>query len=58
MVRVTKLKQSELLSKTFKGAVKEVAGTCVSVGITIDEKEPQDVQRAIDEGVYDKFLNA
>ena len=58
LVRVTKLKQSELLSKTFKGAVKEVAGTCVSIGITIDEKEPQDVQRAIDEGVYDKFLNA
>jgi large subunit ribosomal protein L11 len=58
LVRVTKLKQSELLSKTFKGAVKEVAGTCVSMGITIDEKEPVDVQRAIDEGVYDKFLNA
>ena len=57
LVRVTKLKQGELLSKTFKGAVKEVAGTCVSMGVTIDEKDPGDVQRAIDEGVYDKFLN-
>ncbi len=58
LVRVTKLKQSQLLSKTFKGAVKEVVGTCVSIGITIDEKEPKDIQVAIDEGVYDKFLNA
>ena len=58
LIRITKLKQSELLSKTFKGAVKEVAGTCVSVGITIDGKEPRDVQKAIDEGDYDKFLNA
>ena len=58
LVQVTKLKQGELLSKTFKGAVKEVAGTCVSMGITIDGKEPKDVQKAIDEGIYDKFLNA
>jgi large subunit ribosomal protein L11 len=58
LIRVTKLKEGELLSKTFKGAVKEVAGTCVSIGITIDGKEPRDVQKAIDEGVYDKFLNA
>jgi len=58
LIRVTKLKEGELLSKTFKGAVKEVAGTCVSIGITIDGKEPKDVQKAIDEGVYDKFLNA
>jgi len=58
LIRVTKLKEGELLSKTFKGAVKEVAGTCVSIGITIDGKEPKDVQKVIDEGVYDKFLNA
>jgi large subunit ribosomal protein L11 len=58
LIRITKLKQSELLSKTFKGAVKEVAGTCVSIGITIDGKEPRDLQKAIDEGDYDKFLNA
>jgi len=57
LVRVTKLKQTELLSRTFKGAVKEVLGSCISIGITVDGKEPKELQMAIDEGVYDKFLN-
>ncbi len=57
LIRVTKLKKDELLSKTLKDAVKEVVGTCVSMGITIDGKEPKEVQKAIDLGVYDKFLN-
>jgi large subunit ribosomal protein L11 len=56
LVRITRLKQDQTLAKTFKGAVKEVAGSCVSIGITIDGKEPKEVQKAIDEGVYDKFL--
>ncbi|MEM2094154.1 MAG: 50S ribosomal protein L11 [Candidatus Bathyarchaeia archaeon] len=57
LVRITKLKQGELLSTTLKDAVKEVAGTCASMGITIDGKEPKDVQKDIDAGIYDKFLN-
>lgn len=58
LVRVTKLKQDQTLAKTFKGAVKEVAGSCVSIGITIDGKDPKEVQKAIDEGIYDKFLKS
>ncbi len=58
LVRVTKLKQDQTIAKTLKGAVKEVAGSCVSMGITIDGKEPKEVQKAIDEGIYDKFLKS
>jgi large subunit ribosomal protein L11 len=58
LVKITKLKQDQTLAKTFKGAVKEVAGSCVSIGITIDGKEPKEVQKAIDEGMYDKFLKS
>jgi len=57
LVRVTKLKQNELIAKGFKGAMKEILGSSVSVGITVDGKDPRDVQKAIDEGVYDEFLN-
>jgi large subunit ribosomal protein L11 len=57
LVRVTKMKQADLLSKTFKGMVKEVLGSCVSMGITVDGKDPKQVQREIDDGLYDKFLN-
>lgn len=57
LVRVTKLKQNELIAKDFKGAMKEILGSSVSVGITVDGKDPRDIQKAIDEGVYDEFLN-
>ncbi|MCJ7771413.1 50S ribosomal protein L11 [Candidatus Bathyarchaeota archaeon] len=57
LVHVAKLKQAQTLAKSFKDAVKEVAGSCVSVGITIEGKDPKEVQKDIDEGIYDKFLN-
>ena len=34
----------------FSGTVKEVLGTCVSVGCSIDGKSPKDVQAQIDAG--------
>merc|ERR1712176_1696165 len=37
----------------FSGTVKEVLGTCVSVGCSIDGKSPKDVQAAIDSGDVD-----
>jgi len=57
LVNIAKLKREQLFSKTLKGAVKEIIGSCVSIGITIDEKEPKDMQRLIDEGLYDALLN-
>jgi len=56
LIDVTKLKQKELIAKDFKGCVKEVLGSCVSVGITVDGKVAQDIQKAIDDGMYDKFF--
>jgi len=57
LIHVTKLKRDELIAKCFKDAVKEVVGSCVSVGLTIDGKEPKEVQKEIDQGSYDKFFN-
>lgn len=56
LIRVAKLKRNELISKEFKDAVKEVLGSCVSIGVTVDGKEPREIQKAVDEGLYDKFL--
>ena len=57
LIHVTKLKRDELIAKGLKGAVKEVLGSCVSVGLTIEGKEPKEVQKEIDQGSYDKFFN-
>lgn len=47
---VAKVMRPRSLAKTFSGNVKEILGTCVAVGCTVDGKNPRDVQKAIDSG--------
>lgn len=59
MVRIAKIKAPQLLASTVKDATKELLGTCVSMGVTVDGKDPRDVQKDIDAGTYDNvFGNA
>jgi large subunit ribosomal protein L11 len=53
LIRIAKIKRPELLSKTLKAAVKEVLGTCMSMGVTVEGKDPKEVLREIDAGKYD-----
>jgi len=55
-VKIAKLKHSELLARNLKYAVKEVLGSCVSMGVTVEEKDPREVQKEIDEGKHDALL--
>jgi large subunit ribosomal protein L11 len=52
-IKVAKMKSDNLLGKGLKQKTKEVIGTCVSMGITVEGKKPQEIQKAIDEGKYD-----
>lgn len=52
-VKIARMKQDKSLSYELKNIVKEVLGTCISMGITVDGKKPKAIQRAIDEGDYD-----
>ncbi len=56
VVKIAKIKRPSLLAKTLKGAVKEVLGTCLSMGVTVEGKSPKEVQREIDQGLYDHLL--
>ena len=56
IIRIAKIKRPELLSKTLKGAAKEVMGTCVSMGVTVEGKDPREVQQEVDEGKFDDVL--
>lgn len=47
---VARTMRSKSLARTFAGTVKEVLGTAFSVGCTVDNKSPRDVQRLIDDG--------
>ena len=57
VVRIAKLKRPELLAKTLKAAAKEVLGSCVSIGVTVEGKDPREVQKEIDEDKYNELFN-
>lgn len=52
-VKVARQKESNLLGKTLKNRVKEILGTCVSMGVTVEGKDPREVQKEIDAGQHD-----
>ncbi len=53
---IAEMKDDDLLGKNIKEKTKEIVGTCVSMGITVDGKDPSVVQNLIDEGEYDSIL--
>ena len=55
-LKIARMKFDALLSNDYKNAAKEVIGTCVSMGITVEGKDPRDVQQEIDQGKYDDTL--
>jgi large subunit ribosomal protein L11 len=56
-VRIARMKFDKMLSYELKTAIKEVVGTCVSVGVTVEGKPPKEVFALIDAGEYDSVLN-
>lgn len=56
IISVTKTKLPNMLSKDLKSALKTVVGTCVSLGILIENKNPKEIEKEIDEGKYDKQI--
>ena len=54
--KIAAMKQDSLLGATERARVSEVAGNCVSLGVTIDGKNPKDFQKDLKAGVYDDVL--
>ena len=55
-VKIAEVKRPSLLARSVRTAVKEVVGTCVSMGVTVDQKDPKIVLQEIEEGRYDEML--
>jgi large subunit ribosomal protein L11 len=55
-LKVARMKFDSLLANDYKVGVKEIMGTCVSMGITVDGKDPRDAQKSVDAGEYDSIL--
>lgn len=55
-INIAKLKSGSTLAKDLKASLKEVLGTCVSLGVTVDGKDAREVQREITEEKHDEEL--
>lgn len=56
IIKVAKTKLPNLLCKDLRAAVKSVVGTCVSLGILIENKSASEIEEDINEGKYDKEI--
>ncbi len=56
VVKIAKMKREGMLVNSLKSAVKSVIGTCVSVGVMVEGKNPKEVIKEIDEGKYDEII--
>ncbi|MBI2043456.1 50S ribosomal protein L11 [Candidatus Pacearchaeota archaeon] len=58
IISVAKTKFPNMLARDLKAAVRNIVGTCVSLGILIENKHPHEIQKEIGLGVYDKEIKS
>lgn len=58
IIKIAKIKESNLLGKDLKNKVREVIGTCQSMGILVEGMPAQDALKAIAEGKFDAKIKA
>jgi large subunit ribosomal protein L11 len=55
-IKIAKMKIESSYAKDIKGALKEVIGTCLSLGMQVEDKPAKDVYNDIKAGKYDEAL--
>ena len=58
VIKITKIKYSNMLEKDFKTAVKSILGTCASIGILVENQEPNELIHKIDSGRFEEEINS
>jgi len=56
IINIAKQKLDDSLTTSLKQAVKTVAGTCISMGILIEGKDPVDIIKLIDDNKFDSII--
>jgi large subunit ribosomal protein L11 len=57
VISLAQTKLPNLLCKDMKSAVKTIVGTCVSLGVLIEDKPAVEIEEEIKAGKYDKEIN-
>jgi len=56
IIKVAKMKMKDLNTNNLKSAVKMVLGTALSLGLTVDNRNPKELIKEVDQGLYDNLL--
>jgi large subunit ribosomal protein L11 len=56
IIKVAKMKMKDLNTNDLKSAVKMVLGTALSLGLTVNNRNPKELIKEVDQGLYDNLL--
>ena len=56
IIAIAKTKHQSMLTEDFKKAVKNVIGTCVSLGILVENKNAKEACQEVEDGKYDDVI--
>jgi len=56
IIKIALMKGDALKSKNLKNKVKQVLGTCLSMGVNVNGKNPKEIIKEIDDGLYDEIF--
>ena len=57
LVKIAEVKKQQSYASTIKSVAKEVAGSCVSMGVTVEGKSARDFIQEVNEGKWDSALS-
>ncbi len=58
IIKIAKMKEDALLGKDLKQKVKEICGTCQSIGVLVEGKHASETIKEINSGKFDKEIKA
>lgn len=56
--KVARMKRDSLLATDFRSAVNEIIGSCVPMGVTVEDLDPREAQKAVKNGDFDDRLGS
>ena len=57
VIKIAKIKHPNMLEKDLKAAVKSILGTSASIGILVENTNPNELIQEVNEGKFDKEIN-
>lgn len=58
VIKIAKMKEDNLLGKDIKNKVREIIGTCQSMGVMVEGVSAQDALKQVAEGIFDEEIKA